>query len=212
MTLVRTCALVAALVPALVAAALVAAVSGCATSTGIEMNGRPLMNRGATVRILDDGALAVSGGPGYLFVDEGELGPLADVAVRAEVTARGNSGIFVRGQHPTPLVGGFFPSGIEAQIDAAGDPWSTGALYGVAPSQVKVADGATVNVCVAVKGSEAIVVVDDQLAARAAVEPGRLGFVGVQAHDPWSEVVFRRLRMRPIAAGERVEDACALPW
>lgn len=185
-----------------------AAMSGaCATATGVDVGGAPLMNRGATLRVLDDGALALSGGPGYAYVDT----TMRDVAVRAEVTARGNSGVFVRGAHPTPIIGGFFPSGLEAQLDAQGDPWSTGALYDIAKSNVRVADGAPMNLCVAVKGTKAIVVVDDQLASSAEVAPGE-GFVALQAHDPWSDVVLRRLRMRPIEAGERVEDACALPW
>ncbi len=181
--------------------------SACATATGVDIGGAPLMNRGATLRVLDDGALAVSGGPGYAYVDTS----VADVAVRAEVTSRGNSGLFVRGAHPVLIVGGFFPSGIEAQVEANGDPWATGAIYGVASSKVKVAEGAPVNMCVAVKGMKAIVVVDDQLASTADVPVGE-GFVALQAHDPWTDVVFRRLRMRPIAQDERVEDVCALPW
>jgi hypothetical protein len=184
-----------------------ASLGGCATTTGVDIGGAPLMNRGATLDVLDDGALSISGGPGYAYVDRA----LQDVAVRAEVTARGNSGLFVRAAHPTFVIGGFFPSGVEAQVDAAGDPWSTGALYELAASKVRVVDGAAVNMCVAVKGTQAIVVVDDQLASRAEVPLGE-GFVAVQAHDPWSSVVVRRLRMRPIDAGERVEDACALPW
>lgn len=197
--------------PRVLAAAFVVAasatVSACATPTGADIGGAPLMNRGATLRVLDDGALAISGGPGYAYVDSS----LADVAVRAEVTAHGNSGLFVRGAHPMPVFGGFFPSGIEAQIEADGDPWSTGAIYGVASSKVRVTDGAPAQMCVAVKGTKAIVVVDDQLASAADVPEGA-GFVALQAHDPWSDVVLRRLRMRPIAADERVEDACALPW
>lgn len=182
-------------------------VSACATNTGVEVNGAPLMNRGATLRVLDDGALALSGGPGYAYVER----QLADVAVRAEITAKGNSGVFVRGAHPFPVLGGFFPSGIEAQIEANGAPWSTGAIYDLAASKVRVKDAAPVNMCVAVKGDTVLVVVDDQLASTARVQP-RTGFVAVQAHDPFSDVVFRRLRMRPIDAAERIEDACALPW
>jgi hypothetical protein len=190
-----------------IAAAVIALSSACATTTGVDVGGAPLLNRGATLRVLDDGALAVSGGPGYAYVDTS----VADVAVRAEITAHGNSGVFVRGAHPFPLFGGFFPSGLEAQVEANGDPWATGALYGVAASKVRVNEGAPLHMCVAVKGTKAIVVVDDQLASSAEVPLGE-GFVALQAHDPWSDVVLRRLRMRPIEKDERVEDACALPW
>lgn len=178
--------------------------SACATTTSTQIAGAPLVLRGASLEVLEDGALRVHGGPGYAYVDRA----LDDVAVRAEVVAKGNSGIFVRGAHPFV---GFYPSGPEAQIEAAGDPWATGALYGVAASRVKVEEGAAVQMCVAVKGTRVIVVVNDMLASEGTVE-GRAGFVALQAHDPFSEVTFRRLRIRPIAEDERVEDACATPW
>jgi hypothetical protein len=62
-----------------------------------------------------------------------------------------------------------------------------------------------------VKGTRVLVVIDDAKAAEATVAAGE-GFVALQAHDPWSSAVFRRLRIRSLTEGERVEDACASPW
>lgn len=181
-----------------------ACIGACATTTAVQIAGAPLLVRGASLEVLDDGALQLSGGPGYAYLDR----DLSDVAVRVEVTARGNSGLFVRAAHPLL---GFFPSGPEAQIEARGDPWATGAIYGKARSAVAVADGAPFHLCVAVKGERMLVVINDAKAAEATVAEGQ-GFVALQAHDPWSETTFRRLRIRSLTEGERVEDACAVAW
>ena len=186
-----------------VVCALVSAV-GCATTTNTEIAGAPLVVRGASLEVLEDGALRLSGGPGYAYVDRS----FRDVAVRVEVTATGNSGVFVRGAHPFI---GFFPSGPEAQIEAGGDPWASGAVYGKAPSAVVVKDGQPFHMCVAVKGRRVLVVIDDAKASEAMVDEGE-GFVALQAHDPWSEATFRRLRIRRLTEAERIEDACATAW
>jgi hypothetical protein len=114
-----------------------------------------------------------------------------------------NSGVFVRfpaaPRSPLDAVG----SGYEVQIDDCdprGGAYRTGAIYDHAPALRPASRpaGEWNRYRIRVVGQRYTVVLNGKRVAVFTGERSRVGYIGLQNHDPGSRVSFRRIRARPV--------------
>ena len=116
-----------------------------------------------------------------------------------------NSGVFVRFPDPGGDPGVAINNGYEIQINdnPDGDPQKTGAIYGVQPPTARASRpvGEWNHYTIQVTGADYAVWLNgtlvNQFTSTDARRP-RQGHIGLQNHDPGSEVYFRNVRLRPV--------------
>lgn len=149
---------------------------------------------------VDNGVLSVRRGLGYLATRCDTFTDM-ELMMDCRISNRGNSGIFIRAHHPGVSIRPWC-RGYEAQIDNHAEKNPTGSIY-----NFKRNDGETPNdnewftMKIVAVGENITVFVNDQLTAEATDSTYQKGFIALQAHDPWSVVEFRNIRLR-IPEGE----------
>lgn len=149
-----------------------------------------------------NGALVSSGGMGLLWYSRRRFGDF-ELQVDWRVAERcDNSGVFVRFSRPrSPLDA--VATGYEVQIDDC-DPRGlshrTGSIYDHAPAMRlgSLPAGRWNRYSIRAVGQRYTVFLNGNRVAQLDGSRGRVGYVGLQNHDPGSRVSFRRIRVRPL--------------
>jgi hypothetical protein len=155
---------------------------------------------------VEGGALVAHGGMGLLWYERRRFRDF-ELQVDWRVGDRcDNSGIFVRfpdrPRSPSDAVVG----GYEVQIDDC-DPdglrQQTGSIYDVAPARRLVSRpaGTWNRYLIRVVGQRYTVFLNGARVTELAGSRARVGYIGLQNHDPDSRVEFRRVRVRPLVPG-----------
>lgn len=160
---------------------------------GIDLSGWSVHGVGAWS--VKDGILSVKRGVGYLATRCNTFKHF-ELSLDIRISPRGNSGVFVRAAHP-----GFslrpWPRGYEAQVDNHNQKNLTGSIYNIQKAikqHAKDDEWFTMKI-MAVEQSITIQVNDETAASITNAETSQ-GFIALQAHDPWSTVEFRNIRIR----------------
>lgn len=168
---------------------------------------QPIPDRQSVFSVTDDGELSIKNGPGDLQTEA----EWADFVLQLDIQTRGehlNSGVFFRG---TP---GRFWSGFESQIrnqwegDDRTKPvdFGTGGLYGRQPARRVVAnDGEWFTKTVIAQGPHVAIWVNGYQVVDFTDDRGRdgrrrrnrnaRGSIGLQGHDPTTDLLFRNVRV-----------------
>lgn len=154
-----------------------------------------------------DEAIVAHGPRAHLFY-VGNDKPYDDFVFQAEVMTRpgSNSGIYF---HTKYQESGWPVQGYEAQVNAThGDPKKTGSLYAVKNiTEAPHEDNEWFTYTIRVQGRRVVLKVNGQVTVRYTEPKGKKpgerfnrvlgqGTFGLQAHDPDSEVRFRKIRVR----------------
>jgi hypothetical protein len=149
-----------------------------------------------------NGALVSSGGMGLLWYSRRRFGDF-ELQVDWRVAERcDNSGVFVRFSRPSSPVDAV-ATGYEVQIDDC-DPRGlshrTGSIYDHAPAMRlgSLPAGRWNRYSIRAVGQSYTVFLNGNRVAQLDGMRGRVGYVGLQNHDPGSRVSFRRIRVRPL--------------
>jgi Domain of Unknown Function (DUF1080) len=151
---------------------------------------------------VERGALVSHGGMGLLWFDRRRFRDF-ELEVDWKVSRRcDNSGVFVRFSRPSSPLDAV-ASGYEVQIDDC-DPRGlthrTGAIYDHAPA-VRPATrpvGRWNRFRIRVVGQRYRVLLNGARVSALEGTRARVGYIGLQNHDPASRVSFRRIRVRPL--------------
>ncbi len=142
-----------------------------------------------------EGVLTVRRGIGYLATRyDGWEDFILSLDVR--VSEQGNSGVFFRARHP-----GFgwrpWPLGYEAQVDNHDPQNYTGSLYNrVRVTNTAAADEEWFAMRVSAVDSRIQIQINGETVVDATDATFDRGFIALQAHDPFSRVDFRGIRVR----------------
>ncbi|NPU98460.1 MAG: DUF1080 domain-containing protein [Candidatus Omnitrophica bacterium] len=144
---------------------------------------------------VEDGVMTVRRGIGYLATCY-EAWEDFILTLDIRVSEKGNSGVFFRARHP-----GFgfrpWPQGYEAQVDNHDPRNYTGSLYGrVRVTTPPVADEEWFTMRIAALGPRIQIQVNGETVVNATDPVFAIGFIALQAHDPFSRVDFRDIRLR----------------
>ncbi|MGC9329759.1 MAG: 3-keto-disaccharide hydrolase, partial [Candidatus Hinthialibacter sp.] len=144
---------------------------------------------------VENGVVTARRGMGYLstrcdaFTDF-----ILDVDVN--VNRRGNSGIFFRAGHPGRGLRSQ-PVGYEAQVDHHDPKNPTGSLYNrVTAHPVLSRDGEWFHMTITAVEEKIQIQVNGTTVVDATAAKDEKGFIALQAHDPFSVVSFKNLRIR----------------
>ncbi|MBN2328972.1 MAG: DUF1080 domain-containing protein [Candidatus Omnitrophica bacterium] len=144
---------------------------------------------------IEDGVLTVRRGMGYLSTRCNEFTDLI-LDVDVKVNRQGNSGIFFRAKHPGWGLRSQ-PVGYEAQVDHHDPKNPTGSLYNRATAHPVVSrDGEWFHMMISAIGEKIEIQVNGTIVVDAASGDYEKGFIALQAHDPFSVVSFKNLRVR----------------
>ncbi len=179
--------------------------------------------------VVTDGLLKTEGGMGLLWYTGRKVGNETLRVVFKTTGPRDNSGVYVRLPEPPPDPWYGVHNGYEVQIDAAGDEWHmTGAIYSLsrATKKAQKAEGEWNTMDIQFDGPVTRVTLNGELvnefSGKGTVperkqwfEPIRgprpeFGYIGLQNHDPRSNVYFREISLIPtdrspvpVSQGER---------
>jgi hypothetical protein len=149
------------------------------------------------------GALVSSGGMGLLWFNRRRFRDF-ELQIDWKVAEQcDNSGVFVRFPARPRSPADAVASGYEVQVDDC-DPrglrYQTGAIYDQAAASELASRpaGSWNRFVIRVVGQRYTVVLNRRRVTRFTGSRGRVGYVGLQNHDPGSEVSFRRIRVRPL--------------
>lgn len=150
---------------------------------------------GMGVWSLDKGVLSVQRGLGYLSTRCNTFTDF-ELSLDIRISQNGNSGVFFRSRDP-----GYFsrpwPVGYEAQIDNHDKKNMTGSIYNIHPAEKRFAkDEEWFSMKINATGSHLQVFVNGEAAAVIENATFTTGYIALQAHDPWSRVEFRDIRLR----------------
>jgi hypothetical protein len=168
---------------------------------GKDLSGWKQIGRGEFV--IDDGAMTSSGGMGLLYY---ETRTFRDFVLQVEWKAKNNcnnSGIFVRFPEKPDNTRYAVDNGYEIQIgdcSQKGLKFQTGAIYDQNPA-TRVASkpaGEWNSYEITIVGQRYTVVLNGEKVNEFDGVRGREGYIGLQNHDPVSQVSFRRVRVREI--------------
>jgi len=152
---------------------------------------------------LEGGALVTSGGMGLLWYTRRRFRDF-ELQVDWRVADQcDNSGVFVRFPRRPSSPLDAVSSGYEVQIDDC-DPrglaYRTGSIYDHAPA-LRIASrpaGRWNRFHIRVVGQHYTVLLNGRRVSELGGVRARIGYVGLQNHDPGSHVSFRRIRARPV--------------
>ncbi len=142
---------------------------------------------------VQDGILKISGGVGYLAT---LCNTFEDFILTLEVRTKkkANSGVFFRARHAEGLRP--WPIGYEAQIDNHDPENLTGSLYDrVKASHHKVEDSKWFTMKILAKGPSIEIQVNEKTVVETQEEEFKKGFIALQAHDFFSTVEFKSIRI-----------------
>lgn len=144
---------------------------------------------------VDNGVLSIRRGLGYLATTC-ESFTNFELSLESRISSYGNSGIYFRADHP-----GFsirpWPQGYEAQIDHHTEKNPTGSIYNIKKNSADIPnDNEWFTMKIIAINENIKVFVNGQLSAEVSDASYTSGFIALQAHDPWSVVEFRNIRLR----------------
>ena len=143
---------------------------------------------------IQNGVLNVKNGMGYLSTQYAEFDDFI-LTLKAKTNHKGNSGIFFRAKPPT----GFrpWPVGYEAQIDHHDPKNLTGSLYNrVKADRLLAKDGEWFDMEIRAIGPSIRIQVNGETIVDATDTTFTKGFIALQAHDPFSVIQFKDIRIR----------------
>ena len=152
---------------------------------------------------VDRGSLVSRGGMGLLWYSRRRFRDF-ELELDWKVHDRcDNSGIFVRFPRAPRSPLDAIDYGYEVQIDDCdprGGAYRTGAIYDHAPALRRASRpaGQWNRYRIRVVGQRYTVVLNGKRVAVFTGERSRIGYIGLQNHDPGSRVSFRRIRARPV--------------
>ena len=178
---------------------------------GKDLTGWKVSENPDSVRV-EDGAIVTNGKRAHCFyVGDVKNHDFKNFEFKAEVLCKANSnaGIYF---HTAFQEKGWPSKGFEAQVCSAGykDPKKTGSLYGIKNVDTPpVADNEWFKYHIIVKGKSVTIRINDKTITEwtqpddyaAKGFKGRIldrGTFALQAHDPGSTVLFRKLRVKPL--------------
>ncbi len=141
-----------------------------------------------------DGVLSAKRGIGYLSTQYSEFEDII-ISVQIRISAKGNSGVFFRAQHPGL---GFrpWPVGYEAQVDNHDAKNLTGSLYDrVSAVKQYAKDDEWFDMRIAVIGANIKIQVNGETVVDATDSSFSKGFIALQAHDVFSRVEYRNIKL-----------------
>lgn len=162
--------------------------------------------------VVEDGMLKTEGGMGLLWYTGEKFGNTTIRVVFKTMSAKANSGVFIRlpEKPKDPWYG--VHNGYEVQIDAAGDEWHcTGAIYSLskATARLQKPQGEWNTMEITLQGDRTVVKVNGQVVndfrgdqpvppRKMWYEPVRgprpaAGYIGLQNHDAASTVYFKEV-------------------
>jgi hypothetical protein len=148
---------------------------------------------------IEDGAVRIQGGPGYLESGEDYADFMAQLEIRAEPNS--NSGVFFRG----PRVEGDefkrWPQGYEAQVFNHPRDFTTGGIYGfIAARGVFSQDGEWFVMTINAVGNRLVTWVNGRPAVDWEDTENRFrdGILALQAHDPNSIIYYRKVEIKQL--------------
>jgi hypothetical protein len=154
---------------------------------------------------VEAGALVTHGGMGLLWYERRRFRDF-ELQVDWRVGDRcDNSGIFVRFPDRPSSPQDAVAAGYEVQIDDCdpdGRRQQTGAIYDFAPARRLVSRpaGTWNRYLIRVSGQRYTVFLNGARVTEFTGARARVGYLGLQNHDPDSRVEFRRIRVRPLAS------------
>jgi len=149
------------------------------------------------------GALVTSGGMGLLWYTKRRFRNFELMVDWRVAEQCDNSGVFVRFPRRPHSPGDAVNAGYEVQIDDC-DPrglsHQTGSVYDHAPATrlVSRAAGRWNRFRIRVVDQHYLVFLNGALVTQLNGVRARVGYIGLQNHDPGSRVSFRRIRVRPL--------------
>jgi hypothetical protein len=148
---------------------------------------------------IEDGAIRLQGGPGYVESDGTYDDFIAQVMVRTAPNS--NSGVFFRG----PRIEGdefrAWPQGYEAQVFNHPRDFTTGGIYSFQPARgVYSEDGEWFLMTINAVGNRLVTWVNGRIAADWEDPENRFqdGILALQAHDPNSIIYYRKVEIRDL--------------
>ena len=175
---------------------------------GTSLDGWTMAGPGSFV-LEPDGTMQSQGGMGLFYFAER---PFRDFVLELDWKTNregANSGVFLRFPEQTDDPWYAVNNGYEIQIDDSRPPINaTGSIYDIsAPFRMASnPPGAWNTFRIEVKGQRYTIYLNDVLVNDFVGDRGREGYIGLQNHDPASEVAFRTIRVREIAAPEAPES------
>ncbi len=140
-----------------------------------------------------DGILKISGGVGYLATRCAEFDDFI-LTLEVRTGKKSNSGIFFRSQPAKGLRP--WPVGYEAQIDNHDPKNLTGSLYDrVQATHHTVKDSEWFSMQISAIGPDICIKINGETVVEATDRTYAKGFIALQAHDPFSTVEYKSIRL-----------------
>lgn len=146
---------------------------------------------------IEDNAIRIQGGPGYLESADDYADFLARLEIRAEPNS--NSGVFFRGPRLEGDEFRHWPKGYEAQVFNHPRDFTTGGIYSYLPARgVFSSDGEWFTMTINAVGNRLVTWVNGRLAADWQDPESRYedGILALQAHDPNSIICYRKVEIK----------------
>lgn len=156
--------------------------------------------------VAEDGTLTCSTKAGFNHLHHHAVFKDFHLKLDFWVNTKGNSGVFFRaGLDGKPMVGpGGVISGYEAQIDD-NDPrgllYQTGGLYDVAPAQSLIkGENEWRSYDIVCEGDHIVTKINGQTQVDANLTKFSHGRIGIQHHNPGSQIKFKNIKLKPLGA------------
>jgi len=143
---------------------------------------------------VDDGVLTVRRGLGYLATRCEDFGDFI-LTLDIRTNKKGNSGVFFHSSHAR----GFWPwpVGFESQIDNHDPKNPTGSLYNrVRARRLLSRDEEWFEMKISAIGERISLAISGETVVEATFSAPMKSFIALQAHDPFSRVDFKNIRLR----------------
>ena len=144
---------------------------------------------------IEDGVLSAQRGIGYLSTQYSEFNDFI-LSLQIRISAKGNSGVFFRSRRPGL---GFrpWPVGYEAQVDNHDSKNLTGSLYDrVSAEREYTKDNEWFDMWISAIGANIKIQVNGEIVVDATDSSFSKGFIALQAHDFFSCVEYRNIKLR----------------
>ncbi|MEW6235808.1 MAG: DUF1080 domain-containing protein [Candidatus Omnitrophota bacterium] len=141
-----------------------------------------------------DGVLTVRRGLGYLATRCEDFGDFV-LTLDIRVSKNGNSGVFFHSPHARSLWP--WPKGFESQVDNHDPKNPTGSLYNhVRARSLLSRDDEWFEMKIAAIGESISLAISGETVVEATFPAPMKSFIALQAHDPFSRVDFKNIRLR----------------
>ncbi len=143
---------------------------------------------------VEDGVLTVRRGIGYLGTRCDKFDDFI-LTLEARCNQEGNSGVYFRSTPPEGLYP--WPQGYEAQIDNHDPENYTGSLYDrVLADELLTEDNEWFEMKITAIDDQIEIAIDGETVVHTTDDAYRKGFIALQAHDPFSRVDFKNIRIQ----------------